>query len=80
MKNLNLTSSNKYKKEDLAYPTLSIDWVFITGAIKAWEEQVVACFGIPGAFLHADCEEGDTLYYYGGTCGAYGTDRPKDVL
>ncbi len=49
-----------YKKEDLAAPTVSTDGVFITGAIKAWEERIIACFDIPGAFLHADCKEGHT--------------------
>ncbi len=53
-----------YKKEDFASPTISTNGVFITGAIKAWEEQIIACFDVPGAFLHADCKEGDTLCYY----------------
>ena len=37
-----------------------MDGVFITRAIKAWEERIIACFDIPGAFLHADCKEGHT--------------------
>ena len=50
------------KKEDSSSPTVSTEGVLTTGAIniKAWEEQIVACFDIPGAFLHADCKEGDT--------------------
>ncbi len=48
------------KKEDSAAPTVSIDGVFITGAIEAWEERIIACFDIPGAFLHADCKDGHT--------------------
>ncbi len=49
-----------YKKEDSVAPTVSTDGVFITGAIEAWEERIVACFDIPGDFLHADCKEGHT--------------------
>ncbi len=40
-------------------PSVSTNGVFITGAIEAWEERVIACFDIPGAFLCANCEEGD---------------------
>ena len=48
-----------YKKEDSSAPTVSTEGVFITGAIEAWEERIVNCFDIPGAFLHADCKDGE---------------------
>ena len=35
-------------------PTVATESVFITGAIEAHEGRVVACFDIPGAYLHAD--------------------------
>ena len=40
-------------------PTVLTDGVFITVAIEAWEEQIIACFNILGAFLHVDCKERD---------------------
>ncbi len=33
--------------------------VFTTGVIEACEEKIIACFGIPGAFLYIDYKEGD---------------------
>ena len=50
-----------YKKEDSASPTVSTEAVFITTAIEAHENCRVACFDIPGAFLHADCKDKDTF-------------------
>jgi hypothetical protein len=35
-------------------PTISTEAVFITAVIDAHKERDVACFDIPGAFLHAD--------------------------
>ena len=49
-----------YKKEESASPTVSSDSIFITGAIEAHKGRKVACYNIPGTFLHADCEDGDT--------------------
>ena len=46
-------------KEDSVPPTVLTEAVFITAAIEAHENQEVACFNIPGAFLHADCKGGD---------------------
>ena len=40
---------------------MSTNGVFITGAIEAWEECIIACFDIPGAFLHTDYKAGDTF-------------------
>ena len=33
--------------------------LLLTAAIEAHEKRHVACFDIPGAFLHAKCEDGD---------------------
>ena len=49
-----------YKEEDLASPMMSTKGVFITRAIEAWEEHIIACFDIPGTSLHVNDEEGDT--------------------
>ena len=38
-------------------PTVSTEAVLITAVIKAREEGDVACFDIPGAFLHANLDE-----------------------
>ena len=50
-----------YKKEDSASPTVATDSVFITGVIEAHERRKVVYYDIPGAFLHADCEDEDTF-------------------
>ena len=50
-----------YVKEDSASPTVSTEAVFITAAIEAHENCNMACFDIPGAFLHADCEDENTF-------------------
>ncbi len=42
-------------KEDKASPTGSTETVFITGVIEAHKGRMIACFDIPGAYLHADC-------------------------
>ena len=47
-----------YKKEDSASPTIATESIFITGAIEAHEGRKVNCYDIPGAYLHAECEEG----------------------
>ena len=49
-----------YKKEDGASPTVSTDGVVLTAMIEAWERRARAIMDIPGAFLHANCEDGDT--------------------
>ena len=48
-----------YKKEDSASPTVSLEGVLLTAAIEAHELRQIACFGIPGAFLHVKCEDGN---------------------
>jgi hypothetical protein len=44
-------------KEEAASPTVSIESVFITAAIAAYERRHVRCFDVPGAFLHTDTDE-----------------------
>jgi hypothetical protein len=40
-------------KQDTTSPTVATESVFITAVIDAQEGRDVACFDIPGAFLHA---------------------------
>ena len=46
-----------WTKQDTTLPTLSTELVFITVVIEAHEECDVACFDIPGAFLHANSDK-----------------------
>ena len=46
-----------WTKQDTTSPTVSTEAVFITAVIEAHEGRDVACFNIPGAFLHADSDE-----------------------
>ena len=39
--------------------TVSLEGVLLTAAIEAHELRHIACFDIPGAFLHAKCEDGN---------------------
>ncbi len=41
-------------------PIVVIESIFITGAIEAHEGRKVNFYDIPGAYLHANCEDGDT--------------------
>ena len=50
-----------YKKEDSASPTVSLEGVLLTAAIEAHELRHIACFDIPGAFLHTKCKAGDVF-------------------
>ena len=45
-----------WSKQDTTLPTVSTESVFITEVIDAHEGRDVACFDIPGAFLHADSD------------------------
>jgi hypothetical protein len=47
----------EFTKQDATSPTVSVDSVFLTALIEAQEERDVACFDIPGAFLHAETDE-----------------------
>jgi hypothetical protein len=42
-----------WAKQDTTSPTVSTEAVFITALIEVHNERNVACFNIPGAFLHA---------------------------
>ena len=54
-----------WTKQDTTSPTMSMEAVFITAVIKAHEGRDVACFDIPGAFLHADSDEDITMILKG---------------
>lgn len=46
-----------WTKQDTTSPTVSTESIFLTAIIDAHERRDVACFNIPGTFLHADCNE-----------------------
>jgi hypothetical protein len=46
-----------FSKQDATSPTVSNEAIFLTALIEAMEERDVACFDIPGAFLHAETDE-----------------------
>ena len=48
-----------YSSPKKASPTVSLEGVMLTAAIEAHKQRYIACFDIPGAFLHAKCEDGD---------------------
>ena len=50
-----------YKKEDSVLPTVSLEGVLLTAAIKAHELRRIACFDIPGVLLHAKCKDSDVF-------------------
>ena len=54
-----------WSKQDTTSPTVSTESVFITSVIDAHEGRDVACFDIPGAFLHADSDEDITMILKG---------------
>ncbi len=54
-----------WKKQDTTPPTVSTDAVFITVVVDAYEGCDIACFDIPGAFLHADSDKDITMILKG---------------
>ncbi len=54
-----------WAKQDTTSPTVAMESVFITAVIDAHEGRDVACFDIPGAFLHADVDEDITMVLKG---------------
>jgi hypothetical protein len=52
-----------WAKQDTTLPTMAMESVFITIVIDAHKD--VACFNIPGAFLHADVNEDITMVLKG---------------
>ncbi len=56
---------DNWTKQDTTSPTVSTEAVFITAVIEAHEGRDVACFNIPGTFLHADSNEDITMILKG---------------
>jgi hypothetical protein len=54
-----------WSKQDTTFPTVATESVFITAVIDVHEGHNVACFDIPGAFLHADVDEDITMVLKG---------------
>jgi hypothetical protein len=54
-----------WSKQDTTLPTVATESVFITAVIDAHEGRNVACFDIPGAFLHADVDKDITMVLKG---------------
>ena len=54
-----------WKKQDTTLPTVLLEVVFITAVIEAHKEHNVACFDIPGAFLHANLDKNITMFFNG---------------
>jgi hypothetical protein len=54
-----------WTKQDMTSPTVSMEAVFITAVVDAYEECNIACFDIPSAFLHADSDEYITMILKG---------------
>jgi hypothetical protein len=46
-----------FNREDATSPTVATESIFLTALIEALEGRDVACFDIPGAFLHAESDE-----------------------
>jgi hypothetical protein len=54
-----------WAKQDTTTPTVAMESVFITAVIDVHKGRNVACFAIPGAFLHTDIEEDITMVLKG---------------
>jgi hypothetical protein len=54
-----------WSKQETTLPTVATESVFITTVIDANEGCDVACFDIPGAFLHADSDDDITMVLKG---------------
>ncbi len=54
-----------WTKQDTSPPTVLTKAVSITAGIEAYKKRNVACFGIPGAFLHADSYKDITMILKG---------------
>lgn len=50
-----------WTKQETTSPTVSTESVFLTAMIDAHGRRDVACFNIPGACLHVDCDEDITM-------------------
>ncbi len=54
-----------WAKQGTTSPTVATESVFITAVIDAYDGRDVACFNIPGVFLHADVDEDITMVLKG---------------
>jgi hypothetical protein len=54
-----------WTKQQSTSPTMATESVFITAVIDAHKGQDMACFDIPGAFLHANSDEDITMVLKG---------------
>ncbi len=52
-------------KQESTLPAVATKLVFITAIVDAHKGRDVACFDIPGAFLHADSDEDITMVLKG---------------
>ena len=48
---------DEFEKAKATSPTVAMESIFHTALVNALEERDVACFDIPGAFLHAEMDE-----------------------
>jgi hypothetical protein len=55
----------EWTKQDTTSLAVSMEAVFITAVVNAYKEHDVACFDIPGAFLHADSDKKITMILNG---------------
>jgi hypothetical protein len=54
-----------WTKQESTSPTIATESVFITAVVDAHKGRDVACYDIPGAFLHADSDEDITMILKG---------------
>jgi hypothetical protein len=54
-----------WSKQETTSPTVVMELVFLTAVIDAHKGRDVACFNIPGAFLHADVDKDITMVLKG---------------
>ena len=54
-----------WTRQETTSPTVSTESVFLTSVVDAHERRDVACYDIPGAFLHADSDEDITMVLKG---------------
>ena len=54
-----------WTRQETTSPTVSTESVFLTSVVDAHERRDVACYDIPGAFLHADSNEDITMVLKG---------------
>jgi hypothetical protein len=54
-----------WTKQDTTSPTVLMEAVFIIAVVNAYKECNVACFDIPGTFLHADSDKDITVILKG---------------